>query len=291
MLRSFVVVCALAVFAPTATSQIVVADSQADFAAATNDGIGAGGTPVTPGSPADAAQHGHTDSTDSGSWRYGWGNSGDGRAFGGGFPLFNSWTGSSWVQVSGGQQFGIVSATGQAPLGSSLVANPLAYREWRSDGAFAGQTLTAEFRATNLNEASDGITVGFSIIGIGGETVLITPAMVGQEQVATIDFPDAVGRRVLLSVRPEGTGPPNLSNFFFDSASVRLTITAPIPPCSPIDLAEPFGVISQTDVDAFVSLFFADDPTVAALADPTDLVSQADVSAFVDLFFAGCPSR
>ncbi|MEL6329713.1 MAG: hypothetical protein AAFR38_08635 [Planctomycetota bacterium] len=63
------------------------------------------------------------------------------------------------------------------------------------------------------------------------------------------------------------------------------------PGCSPADLVEPFGVISQADVAEFVNLFFASDPRVAVLAAPTDVVSQADVGAFVDLFFAGCPTR
>ncbi|MEL6328748.1 MAG: hypothetical protein AAFR38_03725 [Planctomycetota bacterium] len=61
------------------------------------------------------------------------------------------------------------------------------------------------------------------------------------------------------------------------------------PPCSPADLAQPFGVISQADVTRFVELFFEDDPRVASLAEPFDVVSQADVDAFVTLFFQGCP--
>ncbi|MEL6328786.1 MAG: hypothetical protein AAFR38_03925 [Planctomycetota bacterium] len=64
----------------------------------------------------------------------------------------------------------------------------------------------------------------------------------------------------------------------------------PVPPCSPIDFAAPFGVISQTDVSEFVNLFFANDPRVAALASPFDIVSQTDVTEFVNLFFQGCPS-
>ncbi|MEL6330922.1 MAG: hypothetical protein AAFR38_14850 [Planctomycetota bacterium] len=62
-------------------------------------------------------------------------------------------------------------------------------------------------------------------------------------------------------------------------------------PCGPADFAQPFGVISQADVDAFVNAFFAGDPAVAALAPPFDAVSQTDVTAFVNLFFAGCPTN
>ncbi|MEL6330502.1 MAG: hypothetical protein AAFR38_12665 [Planctomycetota bacterium] len=60
-------------------------------------------------------------------------------------------------------------------------------------------------------------------------------------------------------------------------------------PCSPADLAPPFGVISNADVTAFVNGFFGGDPRVALLAFPHDIISQADVDRFVVLFFQGCP--
>ncbi|MEL6330766.1 MAG: GC-type dockerin domain-anchored protein [Planctomycetota bacterium] len=69
---------------------------------------------------------------------------------------------------------------------------------------------------------------------------------------------------------------------------IRLLVEPEPQPCSPADLAPPFGVISQADVNEFVNLFFANDPQVAAFAAPFNVVSQADVNAFVDLFFAGC---
>ncbi|MEL6330001.1 MAG: PQQ-dependent sugar dehydrogenase [Planctomycetota bacterium] len=61
--------------------------------------------------------------------------------------------------------------------------------------------------------------------------------------------------------------------------------------CNPADLAEPLGVLSQLDVDAFVTSFFAGEADAAALANPFDLVSQLDVVEFVRLFFAGCPAN
>ncbi|MEL6328824.1 MAG: hypothetical protein AAFR38_04115 [Planctomycetota bacterium] len=53
------------------------------------------------------------------------------------------------------------------------------------------------------------------------------------------------------------------------------------------DLVAPFGIVSQADVAAFITLFFNNDPRAAALAPPLDIVSQADVAEFVSLFFAG----
>ncbi|MEL6396326.1 MAG: GC-type dockerin domain-anchored protein [Planctomycetota bacterium] len=55
----------------------------------------------------------------------------------------------------------------------------------------------------------------------------------------------------------------------------------------PADLAPPYGIISNTDVDAFVAAFFANDPA-ADLAPPFGVISSTDVDAFVDAFFEGC---
>ncbi|MEO1511781.1 MAG: SGNH/GDSL hydrolase family protein, partial [Planctomycetota bacterium] len=74
-------------------------------------------------------------------------------------------------------------------------------------------------------------------------------------------------------VHPSGTGHRLLAD------DIMQTLGAA--GCSAADLAAPFGVLSQTDVDAFVSAFFAADPGVASLAPPASVVSQADVDAFV----------
>ncbi|MEO1511134.1 MAG: GC-type dockerin domain-anchored protein, partial [Planctomycetota bacterium] len=70
---------------------------------------------------------------------------------------------------------------------------------------------------------------------------------------------------------------------------VMIPITEEVGGCNGADLAEPFGILSQADVAAFVDAFFANDPRVAQLASPFDVVSQADVNEFVSLFFEGCP--
>ncbi|MEL6329068.1 MAG: hypothetical protein AAFR38_05365 [Planctomycetota bacterium] len=60
------------------------------------------------------------------------------------------------------------------------------------------------------------------------------------------------------------------------------------PPCSAADVAEPFGVLSRTDIETFAPLWYLKDPSIAALAAPSDIVSQADIQAFLDAYYAGC---
>ena len=58
-------------------------------------------------------------------------------------------------------------------------------------------------------------------------------------------------------------------------------------PC-PADLAEPFGVLDLSDVNAFVNAFTSGDP-LADLAAPFGVLDLSDVGAFVQSFVAGCP--
>ena len=59
-------------------------------------------------------------------------------------------------------------------------------------------------------------------------------------------------------------------------------------PCSPADLAAPFGIVDIDDVDAFIAAFIAGD-AVADLAPPIGIVDIDDVDTFISLFLAGCP--
>lgn len=58
-------------------------------------------------------------------------------------------------------------------------------------------------------------------------------------------------------------------------------------PC-PADLAEPFGVLDLSDIQAFSIAFVGGDPQ-ADLAEPFGVLDLADVTAFVQSFLAGCP--
>ena len=59
-------------------------------------------------------------------------------------------------------------------------------------------------------------------------------------------------------------------------------------PCSPADLAEPFGIVDIDDVDAFILAFLAGD-AAADLVAPFGIVDIDDVDEFINLFLAGCP--
>ncbi|MEM9065324.1 MAG: hypothetical protein AAGB51_07520 [Planctomycetota bacterium] len=198
----------------------VIADSLDDWVAAINDGIGIGGTSVAAGSATDVAQHGHADSSGSGSWDYGWGTSGDGSRFAGGFNNFANWSNGSWTHIEGA-----IGSTGMSPVGGSPLSDPMVWRRWQSNGANTGQTLTVRVAATLRNAASDGVTL--SIFGsglVGGDLFLIPPSETGVEQVFEFDLIDSANANLVIGLRPEGVGPNDINNFFFDSTNVRVTI-------------------------------------------------------------------
>ncbi len=59
-------------------------------------------------------------------------------------------------------------------------------------------------------------------------------------------------------------------------------------PCSPADLAPPFGALTFADISAFLAAFSSQDPS-ADLAAPAGQFTFADISAFLAAFSAGCP--
>ncbi len=68
---------------------------------------------------------------------------------------------------------------------------------------------------------------------------------------------------------------------------VRFRIT-PQGPCSPADLAAPFGTLTFADISAFLGAFAVNDPA-ADLAAPFGFYTFADISAFLAAFAGGCP--
>jgi subtilisin-like proprotein convertase family protein len=58
-------------------------------------------------------------------------------------------------------------------------------------------------------------------------------------------------------------------------------------PCAAVDLAEPFGLLDLSDINAFVVAFLTADPS-ADLAAPYGTLNEDDISEFVVLFAAGC---
>ncbi|MBZ0173408.1 MAG: hypothetical protein K8E66_13575 [Phycisphaerales bacterium] len=59
------------------------------------------------------------------------------------------------------------------------------------------------------------------------------------------------------------------------------------PGCNTADYAEPFGVLDSADINAFVTLFVANDQ--AADIDGDALFSLADIVAFLTTYTGGCP--
>jgi hypothetical protein len=59
-------------------------------------------------------------------------------------------------------------------------------------------------------------------------------------------------------------------------------------PCSPADLAAPFGQLTFGDISAFLAAFDAQDPA-ADLASPFGQFTFGDISAFLAAFSTGCP--
>ncbi len=76
----------------------------------------------------------------------------------------------------------------------------------------------------------------------------------------------------------------------WEAAELRVHGTdAGAPPCSPADLAEPFGVLDLADIVAFTTAYQAQAPD-GDFAPPTGVFDEADLTAFVQSFFAGCSS-
>ena len=63
--------------------------------------------------------------------------------------------------------------------------------------------------------------------------------------------------------------------------------STPIPPCSPADLAEPFGLLDNGDITAYFELFESRDPS-ADLAVPFKQFDYFDVLMYLWLFDTGC---
>ncbi|RMH28677.1 MAG: hypothetical protein D6692_04975 [Planctomycetota bacterium] len=67
----------------------------------------------------------------------------------------------------------------------------------------------------------------------------------------------------------------------------RVTSLLPAASC-PADLAEPFGTLNIFDIQAYIGLYNAQDPS-ADLAEPFGTLNIFDIQAFIGLYNAGCP--
>ncbi|MEM1186604.1 MAG: GC-type dockerin domain-anchored protein [Planctomycetota bacterium] len=72
-----------------------------------------------------------------------------------------------------------------------------------------------------------------------------------------------------------------------DTGEVDGDIEAPRD-CNPSDLAEPFGWLDLSDIDAFIVGFVAQDP-IADIAAPAGIFDLSDIDVFIRSFVFGCP--
>ncbi|MEL6329298.1 MAG: hypothetical protein AAFR38_06520 [Planctomycetota bacterium] len=166
-------------------------------------------------------------------------------------------------------EFEVVAETGDRPYGSSRILNSIFDISIRG-GTVLFDSNDASFRR-GVYVARDG-----RVVKVIEEGDLLDGGMVDRASVGdggSIDLDDTVVFAATLVNDDQGTY----------TSAVRF-------PCSDVDYAFPFGVISQADVADFVSRFFENDRYVARLAAPADVVSQADVAEFVNRFFIGCPA-
>jgi len=64
--------------------------------------------------------------------------------------------------------------------------------------------------------------------------------------------------------------------------------TIDLSPCSPADLAAPFGVLDLDDIDAFIVAFGTSD-AAADIAEPFGVLDLDDIDTFILAFLGGCP--
>jgi len=148
-------------------------------------------------------------------------------------------------------------------------------------GLNPSELIAADFDADGdldmavTNSDSANISVMENMGGIFTEAALL-PAGVTPGELAASDL-DANGSADLAVSNRDS----NNVTIWFNNAVVA-------EPCSPADLAEPFGTLNFSDVSAFVAAFGAMDPA-ADIAAPSGILTFSDVVAYIGLFSAGCP--
>lgn len=211
----------LALTAGSASADIILADSVNDWLAATNDGIGVGGTNVLAGSADDAAQQGHADTEGSGIWNYKGVDNPAGGTFSATPGFFTDWNQGTWVQGNT-VRMGIVSMSPTSTFGGSTVA----VREWFGSG-LNGETLrvSGEFSTTFNMHPPSATNNGVHLLVLVDNQVYFDQLMApgGTESfdfnvTATHDTP-----RIRFIVGPDGPipGATGVNDFFNDSTQFR----------------------------------------------------------------------
>jgi len=85
-----------------------------------------------------------------------------------------------------------------------------------------------------------------------------------------------------------GIGQTEENGIGWDTRIASFSLLADSSPCTPADLAPPFGTLDLADINTFIAGFTAND-AVADLAAPFGVWDLNDINAFVVSFTAGCP--
>jgi hypothetical protein len=188
------------------------------------------------------------------------------------------------------QFLGAIEAVLQWPTGSvQLIANdgggtPLSFQGFPVAGS-------AGLNESSLPQDGDALYIALGPLGVP------VPATAGGTLITNLRFvalaPDA---NAVVAIATSGGSPPRQTTVF-SGIVPNLDVTGTLenamviihpPPCSPADLAEPFGVLNFFDVSAYLTAYVLANPA-ADFAPPFGTLNFFDVSEFLTVYNQGCP--
>lgn len=176
------------------------------------------------------------------------------------------------VHVNNDAPVGDPAAINRSVLGGNFVSPftpaPTALQLFRDGGGFGNSTLIADHiqwsdGSQPVNQTEDRTDQAeLVLLWSEGDFIVTTPESL------MIELTDSSGD--------------------IEGSSAEYAVTNPAAGCNAGDLAEPFGILNSSDVNAFVAAFLASEAP-ADLAEPTGIYNSSDVNAFVAAFLSGCP--
>lgn len=157
---------------------------------------------------------------------------------------------------------------------------------WIENGEWIEYTVNVAASGTYLLEARvaslhAGGSFRFEIDAIDSTGPIAVPNTGGWQNWATVSSQIMLsqGIQTIRFARIDSPNGFNVNWFRFTGLSV---------PCSPADLAEPYGELNFFDVSRYLALFSSQDPA-ADFAEPVGQFDFFDIAAFLSAFSAGCP--
>ena len=215
----------LAFYAHSASADIILANSVADWQAAINDGIGVGGSSVLAGSAEDAAQQGHADTEGNGIWNYKAVDNPAGGTFGTSPGFFSVWNQGGWGHSNDNIR---MRSTTMTPNGT-FFNGTLATREWIGDG-LAGETLRVfgEFSTEHNTAAHSNLNNGVQLLVLIDHFVLLDQQMAPGGTVSfdfnLVTVQNAPRLRFLVGPAGPVVGVHGAQDFFNDSTQFNAQI-------------------------------------------------------------------